>query len=281
MLYSNSGRCWWQRLRQKRTSSVRRSTFDLWYMLCVCIYIYIYICTSLSLYIYIYIYICIYIYIYTCIYIYIYMHNIYIYIYIYTYTYCLSLSLYIYIYMCVYIYIYIYIYTYRVSLGQTLQFFVLVRPVSLLRIFPTKIRWLKLSGRFPVGMRIPPLEIKILLESNPLKSRILVWRLAVSSGIPVGKGRVVGPARKGTNGVSTNGVSTNGVTANLVFFDRGTFWVLPFNMLLASQKCRGVPFSPVCQNSWLLQRPHECWPHLCATKVSLLLLLFTNYPDLW
>ena len=25
----------------------------------------------------------------------------------------------------------------------------------------------------------------------------------------------------------TNGVSTNGVTANFIFFDRGTFWVLP------------------------------------------------------
>ena len=30
-----------------------------------------------------------------------------------------------------------------------------------------------------MGMRIPPLEIKILPESNPLKSRILVQRLAV------------------------------------------------------------------------------------------------------
>ena len=30
-----------------------------------------------------------------------------------------------------------------------------------------------------MDMRIPPLKIKILLESNPLKSRILVQRLAV------------------------------------------------------------------------------------------------------
>ena len=30
-----------------------------------------------------------------------------------------------------------------------------------------------------MGMKIPPLKIKILLDSNPLKSRILVWRLAV------------------------------------------------------------------------------------------------------
>ena len=47
-------------------------------------------------------------------------------------------------------------------------------------IIPTKIRWLTISGEFPMGMIIPPLEIKILLESNPLKSRILVRRLAVS-----------------------------------------------------------------------------------------------------
>ena len=46
-------------------------------------------------------------------------------------------------------------------------------------IIPTKIPRLKLSGEFPADMRIPPLEIKILLESNPLKSRIFVRRLAV------------------------------------------------------------------------------------------------------
>ena len=32
-----------------------------------------------------------------------------------------------------------------------------------------------------MDMRIPPLKIKILLESNPLKPRILVRRLAVHS----------------------------------------------------------------------------------------------------
>ena len=31
-----------------------------------------------------------------------------------------------------------------------------------------------------MGLRIPPLKINIILESHPLKSRILVWRLAVS-----------------------------------------------------------------------------------------------------
>ena len=50
-------------------------------------------------------------------------------------------------------------------------------------IIPAKIRWLKLPGKFPVGMRIPPLKIQILLESNPLKSRILVRRLAVPASV--------------------------------------------------------------------------------------------------
>ena len=45
-------------------------------------------------------------------------------------------------------------------------------------------------------------------------------------------------ARKGTNGVSTNGV-----TANFMFFD-WTFWVLPLNLLVSSQKCQGRTFFP-------------------------------------
>ena len=34
-----------------------------------------------------------------------------------------------------------------------------------------------------MDMRIPPVKLKILLESNPLKSRILVRGLAVLSGV--------------------------------------------------------------------------------------------------
>ena len=47
---------------------------------------------------------------------------------------------------------------------------------------PPKIRWLKHSGRSPMHMRSPPLKIKIMLESNPLKSWMLVRRLAVQYG---------------------------------------------------------------------------------------------------
>ena len=48
------------------------------------------------------------------------------------------------------------------------------------KIIPTQIAWLKIPRKSPVDMRIPPLIIEIMLESNPLKSRILVWRLAES-----------------------------------------------------------------------------------------------------
>ena len=35
-------------------------------------------------------------------------------------------------------------------------------------------------GKFPMDLEIPPLSIKIMLESNPLKSTMLVGRLGVS-----------------------------------------------------------------------------------------------------
>ena len=56
---------------------------------------------------------------------------------------------------------------------------ILITPNLPTKIIPTKIAWLKLSGKYPMGMVIPPLNVRIMIESNPLKSRILVWRLAV------------------------------------------------------------------------------------------------------
>ena len=47
-------------------------------------------------------------------------------------------------------------------------------------IIPAKTTCIKLYGSFPMDMRIPPLKSKIMLEANPLKSRILVQRLAVT-----------------------------------------------------------------------------------------------------
>ena len=60
----------------------------------------------------------------------------------------------------------------------------LVRPILPTNIIPTNIAWLKLSGRFPMDMRIPPLKIRIMLESNPLKSTMLVGGLGVGPSRP-------------------------------------------------------------------------------------------------
>ena len=79
----------------------------------------------------------------------------------------------------IYIYIYVYIererYTYMQSrVEQTPA----VRPISLVRLPLLRFVASKLSGEFLLDMGIPPLRIQILHESDPLKSRILVRRLA-------------------------------------------------------------------------------------------------------
>ena len=55
-----------------------------------------------------------------------------------------------------------------------------IRPIPT-NIIPTKIAGPKLSGKFPMGLGIPPLENKIMLESNPSESIILVRKLAVAA----------------------------------------------------------------------------------------------------
>ena len=65
------------------------------------------------------------------------------------------------------------------------------------KIIPTKRARLELSGKSPLGLGIPSLNIKILLESNPLKSRILVRRLAVRRSLPTGRGDCGGGAWNG------------------------------------------------------------------------------------
>ena len=47
-------------------------------------------------------------------------------------------------------------------------------------IVPTNIAWLKLSGASPMGLGISPLKFKIVLESNPLKSKLLIGGLGVA-----------------------------------------------------------------------------------------------------
>ena len=48
------------------------------------------------------------------------------------------------------------------------------RPNLPTKITPAKTARLKPSGRFPIDLRIPPLNIKIMLESSPLKSSKLL-----------------------------------------------------------------------------------------------------------
>ena len=56
----------------------------------------------------------------------------------------------------------------------------IVRPTSLLRLCQLRFVDSNFRGKSPMDMRCPPLKLEILLESNPLKSRILVRRLAAS-----------------------------------------------------------------------------------------------------
>ena len=57
--------------------------------------------------------------------------------------------------------------------------FMFLTPNLPTNIVPTNIAWLKYSGKFPVGLGIPPLKINIMLESSPLNSTMLVGRLGV------------------------------------------------------------------------------------------------------
>ena len=47
-------------------------------------------------------------------------------------------------------------------------------------IAPTNIAWVKPSGKSPMGLGIPPLQIKITLESNPRTSTMFIGRLGVT-----------------------------------------------------------------------------------------------------
>ena len=53
-----------------------------------------------------------------------------------------------------------------------------VTPKLPTKIIPAKICWLIISRKCPMELRIPSLNVKIMLESSPLKSSILVRRSA-------------------------------------------------------------------------------------------------------
>ena len=64
--------------------------------------------------------------------------------------------------------------------------------------------------------------------------------LEAKSLVPAGAGS---KPRKGTNGVSTNGV-----TANVIFFDRGTFLVLPLTYFYLPKSARAYLFPQFVKN---------------------------------
>ena len=55
-------------------------------------------------------------------------------------------------------------------------------------ITPTNIAGLKRSGKFPMGLGIPPLKFEIMLELNPVKCTMLVGGLAVTCRYSEGHG---------------------------------------------------------------------------------------------
>ena len=88
----------------------------------------------------------------------------------------------IYVYYIILCYTILYV-IYTIILDAVLLYYIIVPSILLAhnlptKIIPAKIAWRKHSGKFPLDMRIPPLEAKALLESDPLKSRLLVQRLA-------------------------------------------------------------------------------------------------------
>ena len=71
---------------------------------------------------------------------------------------CVYIYIYIYIYICIYIYTYRERDVYLVYPEETRS----RRPNLHIKVLPAKIRRLDISGKSPMDMIIPPLEIKIL-----------------------------------------------------------------------------------------------------------------------
>ena len=112
-------------------------------------------------------------------------------------TVCIHVCIYIYIH--IYIYAYIHIYIYMSHMPKLRDRRPLAEPGEQTpnlstKILPAKIRWLEMSVKFLMGMRTPPLDVKIMLESNPLKSRISARRLAVDADFA--RRAVVPPVRR-------------------------------------------------------------------------------------
>ena len=63
-----------------------------------------------------------------------------------------------------------------------------------------------------------------------------------------------------------HGVSPNGVTANFMFFDSGTFWVLPLTCFHLPKSARANLFPHPVNIHYFCSGPTSVDPHLSATK---------------
>ena len=71
----------------------------------------------------------------------------------------------------------------------------------------------------------------------------------------------------------TNAVSTNGVTANIMFFDRGTFWVLPLTYLYHPKSARAYLFPQSVKTHYFCRRPISADP-ICPQPKRLFLRFY-------
>ena len=163
-----------------------------------------------------------------CIYIYIIL---YIYIYIY-------ISYYIYIYIYIHIYIYIYLLLHLRGCGRGSR----------------GARLWRRGGQEAGGIVQHPYVYTYMYIYIYVYIHIYIYNIYIyiyiwaTQGAPTSQ---PGSFRKGTNGVSTSGGH-----CKLYVFGQRDLLGIPVNLFLSSQKCQGVPFSPICQNSLLSQRPH-------------------------
>ena len=68
-------------------------------------------------------------------------------------------------------------------------------------------------------------------------------------------------------------VSTNGVTAIIfMFFDRGTFWLLPFAYFYLPKSARAYLFPQSVKIQYFRSRPSSVDPHLSATKQATIII---------
>ena len=124
---------------------------------------------------------------------------------------------------------------------------------SLLTVAPARFPKSRRPNRNRVQMLGPSCSNRIRTHASIRMDRVLrvVRRLACVECFKAPWAPSSQLSRKGTNGVSTNGV-----TANLMFFDRGTFWVVPLTYFYLPKSARAYLFPQHVKIHYFLRRPH-------------------------